>query len=221
VSEPVIVAIDGPSGSGKSTVSRAVAKELGWSYLDTGSMYRAMTWYVQNLGLPLDAVDDIVAAASGAQILPSTDPLMPGIYVGGVDVSEPIRGTEVTSAVSAVSAIPAIRAQLVALQRSIASQASAGIVLEGRDIGSVVMPNAKLKLFITADAQARAQRRAAEVGAEITKIQESILQRDQADSTRVVSPLEMAPDAILIDTTELQLAEVIDHVLTLIRDLDV
>jgi cytidylate kinase len=220
VSEPIVVAIDGPSGSGKSTVARAIAKDLGWSYLDTGSMYRAMTWYLQDLGIPLNSVAEVVAAAPGAEIRPSTDPLIPGVHVGDTDVSDPIRGAEVTSAVSAVSAIPEIRAQLVELQRSIASQARSGIVLEGRDIGSVVMPKAQLKLFITADPQARAQRRAAEIDAEVSQIQESIFQRDQADSTRATSPLEIAPDAILIDTTDMQLAEVIDHVMQLIGDID-
>ena len=220
MSEPIVIAIDGPSGSGKSTVARAVAKDLGWSYLDTGSMYRAMTWYIQDLGIPLTAVEEIVVAAANAQILPSTDPVLPGIHVGETDVSDAIRGPEVTSGVSAVSAIPAIRAELVGLQRKIASQAGTGIVLEGRDIGSVVMPNAHLKLFITANAKTRAQRRATEVGADVTETQVSILQRDQADSTRATSPLEMAPDAILIDTTEMQLGDVIDRVLTLIKDID-
>jgi cytidylate kinase len=219
MSGPIIVAIDGPSGSGKSTVSRALAKELGWSYLDTGSMYRAMTWYIQSLNVDLADGEAVAQAASGATIRPSTDPLLPGIWVGETDVSEPIRGPEVTGGVSAVSAVPSVRSILVELQREIANTATAGIVVEGRDIGSVVLPEASLKLFITADPAARAARRAAEVGGDIVQTQESLQKRDYADSTRATSPLEMAADAILIDTTQMQLAEVIDHVLALAKEI--
>ncbi len=212
----LVIAIDGPSGSGKSSVSRAVAKELGLDYLDTGAMYRAMTWWVQQHGIdPIDG-DAVFDVAKAAQIKPSTDPSNPVIFVGDVDVSGPIRGDEVTSAVSAVSAVPQVRTLLVELQREITDQAKQGIVVEGRDIGSVVLPNASLKLYLTADAQARAARRAAENGGEVLATQEKLIARDQADSTRKVSPLEMAPDATLVDTTHMELAEVVDQVLALV-----
>lgn len=220
MSGPIIVAIDGPSGSGKSTVSRATAKELNWSYLDTGSMYRAMTWFIQSQNIDLADPQAIAAAAKLADIRPSTDPVLPGIWVGEFDVSEPIRGAEVTAGVSAVSAVSEVRSLLVELQRHIANSVEVGIVVEGRDIGSVVLPESPLKLYITADPAARAARRAAEIGGDVIQTHESLLKRDHADSTRAVSPLEMAPDAVLIDTTHMQLAEVIDHVLALAKDLN-
>lgn len=214
--ERLIIAIDGPSGSGKSSVSRAVAKQLGMQYLDTGAMYRAMTWAVQDAGVnPSDSVA-VVDVASRAEINPSVDPENPGIKVGTTDVSEPIRGDVVTSAVSAVSAVPEVRTLLVKLQRELAESAPHGIVVEGRDIGSVVLPNAHLKLYLTADPNARALRRAVENGDDIAKVQDSINKRDQADSTRKVSPLEMADDATLLDTTHMELTEVVDYVLNLI-----
>ncbi len=216
----LVIAIDGPSGSGKSSVSRAVAKQLGLSYLDTGAMYRAMTWWVQEKGIdPIDG-DAVMDVAKVAQIKPSTDPANPVIFVGNVDVSEPIRGDAVTSAVSEVSAIPEVRALLVELQRKIATEAKNGIVVEGRDIGSVVLPDASLKLYLTADSSARAARRAAENGGEVATTQEKLIARDQADSTRKVSPLEMAQDATLVDTTHMNLDEVVEYVLGLIKAID-
>lgn len=182
-------------------------------------MYRAITWHVQSLEIDLTDGDAIADAAKTAEIKPTTDPSFPGIFVRDTDVAEPIRGSIVTSGVSAVSAVPEVRNMLVELQRTIAATADAGIVVEGRDIGSVVLPNADLKLFITADPAARAARRAAEVGGDVAATEQSLLKRDHADSTRATSPLEMAPDAVLIDTTEMQLAEVIDHVLALIKDI--
>ena len=215
----LVIAIDGPSGSGKSSVSRAVAKELGLSYLDTGAMYRAMTWWALEKGVdPIDS-DMVLDVAKAAQIKPGTDPSNPTIFVGQTDVAGPIRGDEVTSAVSAVSAIPEVRTILVELQRDIASGAENGIVVEGRDIGSVVLPDANLKLYITADPQARAARRAAENGSDVVATQEKLIKRDAADSTRKVSPLEMAPDAILVDTTHMELTEVVEHVLGLVKEI--
>ena len=215
----LVIAIDGPSGSGKSSVSRAVAKQLGLAYLDTGAMYRAMTWWVQKKGIdPIDG-DAVFDVAKVAQIKPSTDPANPVIFVGDVDVSVPIRGDVVTSAVSAVSAVPQVRTLLVELQREITANAKQGIVVEGRDIGSVVLPDASLKLYLTADSQARAARRAAENGGEVQTTREKLIARDHADSTRTVSPLEMAADAKLVDTTHMELVEVVDYVLALVEDL--
>ena len=218
-SNKLIIAIDGPSGSGKSSVAKAVAKQLGLSYLDTGAMYRAMTWWVLEKGIdPIDG-EMVFDVAKAAQIIPGTDPGNPTIQVGDTDVSGPIRGDLVTGAVSAVSAVPEVRALLVELQREISASAPKGIVVEGRDIGSVVLPDASLKLYITADPEARAARRAAENGQDVGSTQEKLIKRDQADSTRKVSPLEMATDATLLDTTHMNLDEVVDHVLGLIKGL--
>lgn len=219
MSSPLVIAIDGPSGSGKSTVSRAVARDLGLRYLDTGSMYRAMTWFMIDQNVDLDDPEAIAAYAKQAQILPSTDPLSPGIKVGPIDVSEPIRGELVTAGVSRVSAVPSVRALLVDLQRDIAASAEGGIVAEGRDIGPVVLPNASLKIFLTADESARAARRAAENGDDVQATQEQLASRDKADSTRKASPLVQADDAVVVDTTHMSVQEVIDHIIALAKGL--
>ncbi|CAB4332166.1 unannotated protein [freshwater metagenome] len=215
MSQPLVIAIDGPSGSGKSSVSRAVATQLGLDYLDTGSMYRAMTWYLQNMGADLSDVSQVAQLANAQVIQPSIDPSEPGIRVAGQDVSLPIRGTEVTQGVSAVSAVPKVRDLMVNLQREIVSNSKIGIVVEGRDICSVVLPNAPVKIFITADPAARATRRAKEVDADVTTTEQNLAQRDLADSTRAVSPLEIAPDATVIDTTHMDLTDVIAKVIDL------
>ena len=213
----LIIAIDGPSGSGKSSVSRAVATELGLDYLDTGSMYRAMTWFIQNLGIDVTDAESVATAAKAEVIQPSIDPSEPGIRVSGRDVSMEIRGPEVTQGVSAVSAVPAVRELMVNLQREIAAKSQTGIVVEGRDICAVVLPQAPVKLFITADPQARANRRAKENGAEVSSTKDDLAKRDLADSTRTISPLEVAPGARVIDTTHMELSEVIAQVVDLAR----
>ena len=219
MTSPLVIAIDGPSGSGKSSVSRAVARELGLQYLDTGSMYRAMTWFMQDQNVDLDDPQAIALYAKQAQILPSTNPSAPGIHVGPIDVSQPIRGDEVTAGVSRVSAVPEVRALLVDLQREVVAAAQEGIVAEGRDIGPVVLPNASLKIFLTADEDARAIRRAAENGEDVQATQEQLASRDKADSTRKASPLVQAEDAVVVDTTHMNLQEVVDHIITLVRSL--
>jgi cytidylate kinase len=213
----LVIAIDGPSGSGKSSVSRAVATELGLDYLDTGSMYRAMTWYLQDLGVDLNDPELVANAAKAEAIQPSIDPSEPGIRVAGRDVSIEIRGPQVTQGVSAVSAVPAVRELMVNLQREIAANSNAGIVVEGRDICGVVLPDAPVRLFITADPEARANRRAKEIGAEVADTQQDLARRDLADSTRTVSPLEIAPGARVIDTTYMELSEVIAQVVDIAR----
>jgi cytidylate kinase len=213
----LVIAIDGPSGSGKSSVSRAVATELGLDYLDTGSMYRAMTWFIQDLGVDINDSQAVATAANAEVIQPSIDPSEPGIRVAGQDVSVEIRGPEVTQGVSAVSAVPAVRELMVALQRDIAANSKSGIVVEGRDICAVVLPEAPVRLFITADPAARANRRAKEIGAEVTDTQQDLARRDLADSTRTVSPLEIAPGARVIDTTYMELSEVIAQVVDIAR----
>ena len=212
----IVIAVDGPAGSGKSSVCRGVAHRLGLRYLDTGSMYRAVTWAVLSAGVDLDDPDAIAGVAADLRIGSGTDPSSPSITVNGVDVSGPIREDDVTAAVSAVSAIPHVRSGLVALQRDEVARAVAagqGIVVEGRDITSVVLPDADLKVFITASAEVRAERRAAqdeERGAgqrSIDATKEKLISRDAQDSSRTVSPMVIAPEAVVVDTSDLDLEQ--------------
>ncbi|MEU7569630.1 (d)CMP kinase [Streptomyces fradiae] len=216
---PVIVAIDGPSGTGKSSTSRAVAAELGLSYLDTGAQYRAITWWMITNGIDVADAAAVAEAAAKPAIVSGTDPAHPTITVDGVDASVPIRTQEVTSKVSAVSAVPEVRTRITGLQRSIAAAAPNGIVVEGRDIGTTVLPDADLKIFLTASPEARAARRAGELkGADVSATREALVKRDAADSTRTTSPLAKAADAVEVDTTELTLQQVIECVVTLVAE---
>ncbi|GGZ53573.1 cytidylate kinase [Streptomyces inusitatus] len=216
--ESVIVAIDGPAGTGKSSTSKAVAAALGLSYLDTGAQYRAITWWMVSKGIDLSDPARIAAVADQPAIVSGTDPAAPTITVDGVDASGPIRTQEVSSKVSAVSAVPEVRTRITDLQREIAAAAVAGIVVEGRDIGTTVLPDADLKIFLTASAEARAARRSGELkGADLAATREALIKRDAADSSRKTSPLAKADDAIEVDTTELTLQQVIDHVIALVR----
>ncbi|WP_344322071.1 (d)CMP kinase [Streptomyces macrosporus] len=221
---PVIVAIDGPSGTGKSSTSRAVAAKLGLSYLDTGAQYRAITWWMLNHGIDVRDAAAVAAAADRPEILSGTDPADPTITVDGADASGPIRTQEVTDAVSAVSAVPEVRARITELQRAIAASAPTGIVVEGRDIGTTVLPDADLKIFLTASPEARAARRGGELKSrdggrvDLDATREALLKRDAADSTRKTSPLKKAEDAVEVDTTELTLEQVVECVVTLIEE---
>ena len=221
---PVVVAIDGPSGSGKSTVSRAVAARLGLSFLDTGAMYRAMTWWMLANEVDVADADAVAVACSKPVIVSGTDAAGPTITVDGHDVSGPIRGQQVTSQVSAVAAVPQVRARLVELQRRCAEVAERGIVAEGRDMGSVVFPNATVKIFLTASGAARAERRAAELRAKgvdeatITAMAADLARRDAADSSRETAPLTQAADAVLVDTSELTLDQVIAVITSLVEE---
>jgi cytidylate kinase len=211
-----VVAIDGPSGSGKSSTSRGVAARLGLRYLDTGAMYRAITWWMLRAGVDVRDVAAVAARVAEPEIRSGTDPQAPTIAVDGVDVEVAIRAEEVNAAVSPVSAVPEVRARLLELQR--AAIGDGGIVVEGRDIGSVVAPDAQVKVYLTADPSARAQRRAAEEGgSDVVATQESLLARDRIDSGRAVSPLVMAEGAVHIDTTPYSLEEVIDQVVALVE----
>lgn len=230
--DTAVVAVDGTSGSGKSSVSRGVARALGLRYLDTGAMYRALTWAVLRDGA--EGPDAVAETASRLELEYSTDPDESWIRVDGVDVSRAIREQAVTSAVSAVAAEPRARARLVELQRAAVAEASAagrGIVMEGRDIGSVVLPDADLKIWLVADPEVRAARRAAEdsaagrlaaaeAGADAaaaSAVAADLARRDAADASRTASPAAAAPDAVVVDATYLSLAEVIDVVLGLVR----
>ena len=217
---PVIVAIDGPSGSGKSSVSKGVASRLHYEYLDTGAMYRAVTWW----GLVHQVAPEQMPGRLGdCAIISGTDPQGPFVTVNGQDVSEAIRTPEVTAAVSAYSAVPEVREALVLMQRDAAANAGAGLVAEGRDLGTVVFPDATLKVYLTADVEARAARRAAENAerghdSDVGSTHESLAARDAADSSRAVSPLQMADDAVHVDATDMTLAEVIEHVTGLVEE---
>jgi cytidylate kinase len=212
----IVVAIDGPSGSGKSSTSRGVAARLGLRYLDTGAMFRAMTWWLLRQGVDVTDPAAVAARVGDPEILSGTDPLGPGIVVDGVDVSQAIRTDEVTGSVSPVSAVPEVRTRLLEMQRSVIG--AGGIVVEGRDIGSVVAPDAAVKVYLTADAAARAVRRAAEEGgSDVAATRDSLLARDRIDSGRATAPLTMADGAVHIDTTPYTLDEVIDQVVALVQ----
>ena len=212
-----VVALDGPSGTGKSTVARGLADRLGARYLDTGAMYRAATLAVLRAAVaPQDAVRvaDIVEAA---RIEISTDPAAPGVRLDGEPVDAAIRAAEVTAAVSAVSAQPAVRAVLVAAQRELID--GGAIVVEGRDIGSVVWPTARPKVYLTASPETRARRRAGELGAagaaSLAAVAADIARRDRLDSTRSASPLARPAGAVELDTTELGVDQVVDRLVEL------
>ena len=219
-SSRVVIAVDGPSGSGKSTVARAVARSLGLRYLDTGAMYRAVTWAALDRGVDPREAATVATLATTVALEIGTDPDSPTIAVDGTDVTTAVRSAPVTSAVSAVSAIPEVRQSMVARQRDLIGDG--GIVVEGRDIGTTVAPDADLKIFLTADAAARAQRRGKEIAgmapnaATLAGTEADLRRRDAADSARVASPLRQAADAVVIDSTSMNAAAVVDHVLDLL-----
>lgn len=216
----MIVAIDGPSGTGKSSTSKAVAARLGLSYLDTGAQYRAITWWMLSNGVDVDDPVAVADACGKPVIVSGTDPLAPRITVDGVDASGPIRTQEVTAAVSAVSAVPEVRSRMVDFQRGTAADAAAGIVVEGRDIGTTVLPDATVKIFLTASAEVRAARRSGELkgAVSLAATQEALVRRDAADSGRKTSPLAKAADAVEVDTSDLTLDQVVDRVVALVEE---
>lgn len=212
-----VVAVDGPSGSGKSTVSRRLAVGIGARYLDTGAMYRAITWAVLRSGVDLIDAESVAKVAGEVDLRIGTDPQGYGVTADGVNVDKEIRGPEVTGAVSAVAAVPAVRELLVARQREMIANAGR-IVIEGRDIGSVVAPDADLKVYLTASEAARAQRRSAEDAADVAATAADLARRDRLDSTRKVNPLQQAPDAVVLDTTELGIDEVVARLRELLTE---
>jgi cytidylate kinase len=209
----LVVAVDGPSGAGKSSASRGAAIALGLRYLDTGAMYRALTWWLLDRGADVSDAGVVAGLAAEPVIEVSTDPRAPWTKVDGTDVSAMIRTREVTGAVSAVAAVPQVRAHLIALQRQIIANAP-GIVAEGRDIGTVVAPDASLKVFLTADGAARASRRAAEVSWSPAATRADQDRRDRLDAAQS----EKAADAVVIDSTGLGLGEVVDTIVRLARE---
>ncbi|KHO25540.1 cytidylate kinase [Mycolicibacterium setense] len=220
MSGSLVVAVDGPAGTGKSSVSRGLAQALGASYLDTGAMYRIVTLAVLRAGVDLNDAVAIEAVASKAVIGVGSDPGEDRAYLAGEDVSDEIRGDEVTRAVSAVSAMPAVRARLVDLQRELASTGGR-VVVEGRDIGTVVLPKADVKIFLTASAEERARRRNTQNIAnglpdDYQTVLADVQRRDHLDSTRAVSPLRAAEDALVVDTSDMDQTQVVAHLLDLV-----
>ena len=211
----IVVAIDGPSGAGKSSTSKAIAIRAGWNYLDTGALYRAVTW----VALESNCIEaaEILKALKSAPIRFVSDPNSPDVFAGDTQITHAIRGTSVTENVSRISAMPQIREELLVIQRKIISQAPRGIVVEGRDIGTVVVPDAALKIYLTADLDARAYRRENETDDKSVDVKSSLENRDSIDSTRTVSPLAMAFDAVEVDSTNLDLDETVERVWELLR----
>ena len=211
----IVVAIDGPSGAGKSSTSKAIAMRAGWNYLDTGALYRAVTW----VALENNCIEaaEILKALKSAPIRFVSDPNSPDVFAGDTQITHAIRGTSVTENVSRISAMPQIREELLGIQRKIISQAPRGIVVEGRDIGTVVVPDAALKIYLTADLDARATRRENETDDKSVDVKTSLENRDSIDSTRTVSPLAMAFDAVEVDSTNLDLDETVERIWELLR----
>lgn len=217
----MVVAIDGPAGTGKSSVSKQLAQAMRARYLDTGGMYRMVTLAVLRADIdPADA-EAVGRIAETVQMSVDYQPDGDRFFLAGEDVSAEIRGDRVTGAVSAVSSVPAVRTRLVALQREMAD-GPGSVVVEGRDIGTVVLPDAPVKIFLTASAETRARRRndqnvAAGLADDYDAVLADVRRRDHLDSTRAVSPLRAAPDAVVVDTSEMTEAQVIDHLLELVN----
>jgi CMP/dCMP kinase len=217
----LVVAVDGPGGSGKSTVARELARRLDLCYLDTGAMYRAVTQAVLEVRTDLDDPIAIAEVAERVVLTVGTDPDDPRIAVNGVDVASEIRTRAVTNAVSAVAAVPAVRRRLVAHQRRLvaAARAGGGIVVEGRDIGAVVAPDAQVKVFLTASTEVRARRRSQQLGErgddDVARTFAELGRRDALDSGRTADPLAVAPDAVVLDSTGLSAGDVVEAILRL------
>ena len=211
----IVVAIDGPSGAGKSSTSKAIATRAGWDYLDTGALYRAVTWLA--LEYNCEEAFSILQAIKDHPIRFVADPSSPNVFAGETQITHAIRGTSVTENVSRISAMPEIRRELLNLQHRIIDAAERGIVVEGRDIGTVVAPEAGLKIYLTADLDARANRREIETEDKSVDVKQSLDNRDAIDSTRAVSPLVMAADAVEVDSTYLDLDETIERIWELLK----
>ena len=213
------IAIDGPAGTGKSTLARTLARRIGGAYLDTGAMYRVATLQILRAGIDPEDADAVIAATVDLPLEIGTDAGSERILLGGEDVSDEIRTARVTADVSAVSAVPEVRENLVHLQRRLAASGGT-VVLEGRDIGTVVLPDAEVKVYLTASPEVRARRRtdqdlAAGREADYQDVLAAVIERDRKDSTRAASPLRPADDAVVIDTSDLTLDEVLDQLVAL------
>ena len=221
MASPIIITIDGPAGAGKSTVAQSLAARLGLTYVDSGATYRAAALKVVQLGVSLDDEDAVAAVIAAAPIEIVTDEGQSVVYLDGSNVAQAIRTPEVTLAAAQVSRLPEVRKKLIALQRSLAR--GKGVVMEGRDIGSVVFPDAPLKIFLKADVEERARRRLNQDlhdgrARTLEQTAYDIGRRDQLDAERKVSPLVPALDAIEIDSTRLSADEVVDRIINLARE---
>ena len=221
MTDSLVIAVDGPAGSGKSSAARGVARALGLRYLDTGAMYRALTWWMLSRGVPVGDPGAVAGRAQEPVIEVGTDPVDPAVSVDGTDVTAPIRTREVSNAVSAVASVPEVRARLVGMQQDIIARTcagGAGIVAEGRDIGTVVAPDAPVKVYLTASEGIRAQRRSGDLAADpvvtVALTQAEQQRRDRADAAQMAK----AADAVLIDSSALNLDEVISVIESLARE---
>ncbi len=219
----IAVAIDGPAGAGKSSVARSAAKKLGYLYADTGALYRAVGLYMQEHGVDFTCPEDIAAVAQQGELTVELafQPDGQHVFLCGDDVTGKIRTPEVSMAASRVSAVPAVRKLLFQLQRDMALKNN--VLMDGRDIGTVVLPDAQVKVFLTASPEERARRRCAELQekgtpAEYETVLQEIRQRDEQDMNREIAPLKAAPDAVLLDTSELSFDEVVDRLVAIIRE---
>jgi cytidylate kinase len=219
--ERLVVALDGPGSSGKSSVGAAAAREVGYRFCDTGLLYRAVTWLAEARGVPVDDPEGLVDLVAGVELAEDAAGRLERVRVDGVDHTADVRGPAVDAAVSAVSAVPEVRAALLARQRDLA--AGGGIVMAGRDIGTVVLPDADLKIYLDASVDERARRRAEERGLDPDgpagiAILEALRRRDRLDTTRAVAPLRVAPDARVITTDGNTFEQTVDAVVGAIRD---
>ncbi|WP_425482587.1 (d)CMP kinase [Agromyces salentinus] len=217
---PVVVAIDGPAGSGKSSVSKAVARRLGYGFLDTGAAYRALAWHVQASGIDTDDAASVVASLASFDVRIGTDPAGYAVHVGDVDVTTAIRDPEISAVVSRVARVPEVRTHLIELFRaSMALESRPGIVVEGRDITTVVAPDAPVRILLTASPEVRAARRSAElVGSATTSVGDALRARDEADS-KVVEFMTAADGVTTVDSTELDFDQTVDAVIAVIGNI--
>ena len=215
----ISVAIDGPAGAGKSSISKVVAKKLGYLYIDTGAMYRGITWALLNAGISIDDVDAVEAVLSKIQLELRVEETGLSVWVNGTDVSQDIRTQYVTSHVSQVAAQKAVRTKLVEMQRHMAS--AGGVILDGRDIGSVVLPNAELKVYLTASVETRGHRRWLELkdseNISLEEVCRTVAERDAMDMNRKESPLVCVDDAVVVETDYLSIEETVQTLIDLIR----
>lgn len=216
----IVVAIDGPAGAGKSTIAKLAAEKLGYAYIDTGAMYRSVAWKFLQTGKAFD--EDFISGLSKTMLIDfKPEAKINRVFVDGTEVTDAIRTPEVTAIVSRVAAIGAVREAMVDQQRRMGE--AGGVLMDGRDIGTVVFPNAQLKIFLTASVEERARRRYAEMVAkgqqvDLQQLQADIAERDKQDSERAISPLRQAKDALLLDTSDMGISEVTEKILQLVQE---